>query len=174
MRLRGFKVFKRLEDLPAWNFDKIQKTQELRYLLHLNDYHETEMSFDEKESRKLIETWIELYFEYLDKFGITEKYKNRIELERDAVILEAELALGGDPIKKTWLNIKNRELKELKEETENSKSVTFEEEIIVLMKWSGVPIDSRKINSLRFFTLRQMYNEEMSSQKLNQLMQENG
>lgn len=172
--MRGCKVFESLEDLPAWNFDKIQKTQELSYLLQLNDYGGTEMSFNEKESKKLIGVWLELYFEYLDAFGITEKYKKRVELERDAVILEAEIVLGGDPIKKTWLNIKNRELQEMKDESENSKSSTFEEEIIVLMKWSGVAIDSKKITSLRFFTLRKMYNEEMSSQKLNQLMQENG
>jgi len=152
------KTYKTLEDLPAWNFYKIKEKNDVRYLYVMDDYSELP-----EVNNVLNDIWVDVQFEYYDLIGLTKEEKQLFEIRKDIVILEAELAITQE---RFLLNKINRKKKELLKMYENKEGVTlsFEEQIIMLENWRKIPIDSKKITCVRFFTLKKQYHEFAKNQ----------
>ena len=67
-----------------------------------------------------------------------------------------------------------RKLNQLLEESEDGKTLTFEEQVIMLEDWRKISIESKKITCVRFFTLREKYREVAYKSQIKQLMRQHG
>ena len=62
-----------IENLPVFNWFKINETQDLSYLI-INK--EKARKFNNKETLNI---WLKIYSEYLDNFGFNENFKKYLE-----------------------------------------------------------------------------------------------
>lgn len=85
-------AFKTIEDLPVYNWDKISRTGDLKFLLR-NSFKD-ELKAHEVE--RLSEIWDDLQQQYLDEFGLPMGYKINLRKRRKIAKLMAKWAITGD------------------------------------------------------------------------------
>lgn len=162
------KIYTSLEELPAWNFFKAREGEELdlRYLFKLDDYFNLDGVILVPE---LIEAWQKLFDEYVDKFSFSREHTEIMNLKREIEIAKAEYAISERRFDINKIRRAEKELDHLLEDDGDGKSLTFEEQVIMLETWRKVAIDSRAITCVRFFTLRDRYREEARQSQINSL-----
>ncbi len=139
-------MFKSIEELPIWNFNKVIEKNDLRYLLKLDDYYKLPELKDD-----LNNIWETIIDEFYNEFGISEKYRNTLLQEKDMAMMELEYALGNKSLK-TIIEIKKRNKK-----TDNDDK--FEEQVARLEIHFKIPIDVRKMSVQRYYTYIKLYGE---------------
>jgi hypothetical protein len=143
------KYFQKYELIPVWNFFKIIETQDLRYLLILDDYNELpKIDVD-------IQIWLNIYYEHLDNFGEPEevvdarnknnqywiKYWKFVETKNRKLITELEIA-------------KKRLIKDKKIE-----KFDFERQVAILETHFKINFDLNKMSAKRYFTYLKLYQD---------------
>lgn len=172
------KYFKSLDELPAWNFFQVKQRENFAYLLKLDDYFgelpevSDQVKPDGKggftsEANELSKVWASLYDEYIDKFSLSREYLEILNLRRKITILEAQLAISEDRFILNKIRHAKRQLDDLLS-TDDDGVVhnSFEEQIIAFENWRKIGIDSMKITSTKFFTLRKQLSEESRKQQI--------
>lgn len=111
-------LYKSIETLPLWNWQKIHETNDLSYL---------------GKSRNIIDVWLKISDEFVDEFGISDAYRAILELQKDIAILNIDMILDDDPSLQTFIDIKEHELRELLHAPtrQGSSPLTY------LSKWMG-------------------------------------
>lgn len=176
MKRDSLKIYRTIEDLPAWNFFKAKEGDEddLRYLFILESYHDLN-NIKHSHAFELLVTWSNIHDQIINLNGITDKQVQIILLKRQIIWLEVELLLEPEKrILKTFIKNKQSQLKALTGEDEqedeiSQKNITFEEQIVTLERWLKMPIDSKKISLAKFLTYKKQYNNEARKITLKQL-----
>lgn len=122
-------------------WDKIHETSELKYLFL------KEINIDNCD--RLQKDWAKIYNEYLLEFGLSDRYKNILELKKQIAIKQANFIETSDRIWITYVNLDKETLKVLNEKTE--KVVNFKENITSIEKIQGVRINPLRITALEYF-----------------------
>lgn len=129
------KHYDSIDNLPLYNWRKINETNDLRWMF---------ASGKGQVNRRIAEAWQTIYDEYIDEFGINDKYLQILELKREIVKLTAELALTGDRSIETFIDIAKWELTELLKNEDKGQS--FGTVKAYVEKYMGFHLDERIVS----------------------------
>jgi len=158
------RLYQDLKELPIWNWDKIQKSGDLRYLIILDDYE------DLPEADNL-ETLAEHFYEIQDEFHLIqdgaktigghymEKWIELLELKRDALVMSCDDYNPHLSVAKTKITMSEREFKE-RAESSSGEPQDLEEQAVFLEIFFKMPFDTRKMSTFKWFKYLQSYEEQ--------------
>jgi hypothetical protein len=63
-------------------------------------------SINKKQQDQLESTWNNIFFEFLDAFGIPDNMREILELKRDIATLKLEMFIDNDPAIQTFIEFK--------------------------------------------------------------------
>lgn len=123
-------------------WDKIHDTNDLSLLFKKKINKEIDKS-------KLSNVWAKIYNEYIIDFGLSENYKDIIELKREIAIKQAKFIATGDRLLLTFIGLDKENLKVLTKP--KGKSINFKKNVTAIEKIQGIRIDPLKITVLEYF-----------------------
>lgn len=151
--------YKSLDEMPIANWFKIQQTNDLKYLLVKTRKVSTkEVSELEKGLKKLSN-------EYIDTFGISDEYRQILELSRDIEVLKIDFILTQDRSLLTMIEIKKDQLKAISKS--NNKSDLNKLKMHV-NKFMGYSVDMNKTSVKEFYTYLEGLKEEVKQRSSNE------
>lgn len=86
------RIYKDIDELPVYNFLKIIKTNDLRYLYILEDYHD--LSIDDITG--LEDIWGDIQSQIVDVNGVSEDYQEMIQSQKDLLLMKCDIIESGD------------------------------------------------------------------------------
>jgi hypothetical protein len=142
------KFYRTIEELPIWNFDKINEQGDVRYMLKLDDYFELpEIGIDYDT---LVDHFIQVSDELFERFGVDDRAITNMMEEKDILIIKLKW-LAGEKAFKTRYKIKSK-IREDRESMVGDKKQTFEEKIIMLESYFKKDFDVYKMSVAKFYT----------------------
>lgn len=151
--------YKSLDEMPIANWFKIQQTNDLKYMLVKTRKVSTkEVSELEKGLKKLSN-------EYIDTFGISDEYRQILELSRDIEVLKIDFILTQDRSLLTMIEIKKDQLKAISKS--NNKSDLNKLKMHV-NKFMGYSVDMNKTSVKEFYTYLEGLKEEAKQRSSNE------
>lgn len=146
--------YKSIEDLPLYNWIKCERGN--YQFVRLNPFEVTEA--DEQD----IENWIELYDQYIKKYGLGKAYKRLLDVQRRKAILELDYVITKDAFKLTEIEI---EIVNLQNMIKNRGSgMTIDESLIYLSKFMGYRLNPKEITVIEYYTLLDHYGKANQTQ----------
>lgn len=151
-----FEYYKSIDTMPIFNWFKVQETNDLTYFLHeKRDCTKKELSILEKALTITTN-------EYIDTFGVSDKYKKILQLKID--IHRKEIALCIHPEERTeltFLNVLKAQLKEalMVSEKSDTKSVVVHASKYV----GGGMIDTKKMTVQAFYSILDELKKEVEA-----------
>ncbi len=136
--------YKSIDEMPIFNWFKIQETNDLSYLLYKKRGCTPKQAAILKEALQLMTN------EYIDTFGISDQYKNILELKRDIRVKEILFATTGEKINKTFISVLQSKLKVALESTQKSDTGSV---IVHVNKYMGYRADLKKISVKEFYSI---------------------
>lgn len=131
------KYFNSIDTLPIYNYLKAIDDSNYSYLIKEKGFFgNVELAF-ENIQRQLV-----------DRFGISENFAEILELKREICELECEVALTGERIHETFIDIKKHEIEQLLK----IKGSTTEEIKVFLEKWLGFKLNLHEVSTSEWFT----------------------
>ncbi|MES2287771.1 MAG: hypothetical protein V4547_18935 [Bacteroidota bacterium] len=147
-----------IETMPIYSWFKLQETNDLTYLLKVKK------ECSKSEVLTLQNALQIMTNEYIDTFGINDQYKKILELNRDIFIKKAQLAMTGERINNTFINVLQAELNALLKS--NQKSDTGDVIVAMSKHIGGGMIDTKKMTVLEFYQILNHNKKEVqASQK---------
>lgn len=145
------KHYTSIDDLPQYNWRMISEKNDLSFLL-LNKHQK----FDKIKMEKVFE---QIKDEYIDTFGISENYKKILDLRKDIVCLQIEIAVSGDRFIENHIDIAKIELKKLLENTSKGKP---SETTVHLSKHMGFQVNERTITVREYAEMVEVMRNELT------------
>ena len=134
--------FNSIEDLPIWNWWKIAETSSLIYLQKLDFYDKEDYSYH------AFELWNKLQNEYLEEFGITDEFRQMLELKKKWINKKSEFLLTGERFKLTEIDIIEVQIND----TMTSKiTVDKDDTLIMLEQKLGRELNPKNISVKKYF-----------------------
>lgn len=151
--------YKSLDEMPIANWFKIQQTNDLKYMLVKTRKVST------KEVSELENGLKKLSNEYIDTFGISDEYRQILELSRDIEVLKIDFILTQDRSLLTMIEIKKDQLKAISKS--NNKSDLNKLKMHV-NKFMGYSVDMNKTSVKEFYTYLEGLKEEAKQRSSNE------
>lgn len=142
------KFYRTIEELPIWNFDKINEQGDVRYMLKLDDYFELPAKGVDYDT--LVDHFIQVSDELFERFGVDDRAITNMMEEKDILIMKLKW-LAGEKSFKTTYKIKSK-IREDREAMVGDKKQTFEEKIIMLESYFKKDFDVYKMSVAKFYT----------------------
>jgi len=156
--IKQYQVYDSIEDLIVWNFKKAQSTNDLRYLLVLDNYKE--LPLKNYDASKLFKAWKKINDEFIDEFGFTEKqqliYDKMLQLD----FVRADKIIKKDKSLDNKIRMYKREIEDLLKDS-NQEQQSFEKQVGILIVNLKIPIDTRKITVKEYYYLIELYEEQI-------------
>ncbi len=135
------KKYSSIDDLPMYNWKKIHDTNELKWLF---------VTKQEVENNELLEKrWALIYDEYLNEFGLSDEYKEILNVKRKIANLQADYIIKGDRVILNFINIEKNALESLYDTSKKGSS--FRESLVHLEKMQGIKINTKKITVADYY-----------------------
>jgi len=133
--------FNSIDELPIWNWWRIAESGNLIYL-HKGNYDKEDYTY------KAYLLWNKLQNEYLDEFGITEEFRQILELKKKWISKKTEFLLTGERFKLTEIDMIEAEISE----TSSTKTANKKEDsIIILERKLGFPLDDKILSVKKYY-----------------------
>lgn len=130
-----------IDDLPMYNWKKIHDTNELKWLF---------VTKQEVENNELLERrWALIYDEYLNEFGLSDEYKEILNVKRKIANLQADYIIKGDRVILNFINIEKNALESLYDTSKKGSS--FRESLVHLEKMQGIKINTKQITVADYY-----------------------
>lgn len=139
------KVFRDIDEMPIYNWNKIHETGDLKYLI------KDGFKAEGYEMRFLLRRWKKLYEQFIDRFGFSDEFLSILELEKNIALLKIEKAERGDENIQTFIEIDEIKLQKKKAELSNVKSDFFDIKAGVESSL-GFHIDPKKCTVVEFYS----------------------
>jgi len=121
------KTYTHIDNFPLYNYIQISETNDLRFLLVLSDYYELpEIAKEEIEKLELL--WLNLNDEILEYTGVPSDFKEVMRLKKSIALLKVKQMTTDDRSIETLIELKEKELSNMKPVTKQS----IEENVINL------------------------------------------
>lgn len=134
-----------IEDMPLYNWIKCN-----------NGFYEyIRKSQSLKHNKKDVEQWGKIYDQYLEKFGLNDRYEKYLETKRKKALLQADYVINKTTFNKTKIAIQDAKLKNFEIYFGNGQDI----EIILvwLGKYIGYKIDKKTTSVQEYFILLEEY-----------------
>lgn len=139
------KVFRDIDEMPIYNWNKIHETGDLKYLI------KDGFKAESYEIRFLLKRWKKLYEQHVNRFGFSDDFLSILELEKNIALLKIEKAERGDENIQTFIEIDEIKLQKKKSELSNVKSDFFDIKAVVESSL-GFHIDTKKCTVVEFYS----------------------
>lgn len=139
------KVFRDIDEMPIYNWNKIHETGDLKYLI------KDGFKAESYEIRFLLKRWKKLYEQYVNRFGFSDDFLSILELEKNIALLKIEKAERGDENIQTFIEIDEIKLQKKKAELNSVKSDFFDIKAGVESSL-GFHIDPKKCTVVEFYS----------------------
>ena len=140
------KTYNSIEFLPIWNWYEILKTGDLKHLF---------INGKGRVSENITELWDKIQDEYINHFGLDEKFIKRIKLLKQKALLNYEFIITKDRFINTKLSILEADLDELN----SGEAIDFYSLKNHLEKYMGFRIDTKEYTVIEWHTaLKNMSN----------------
>ena len=139
--LAGFlgKCYRSVDELPVYNWFKLHETGDLIYIV--------KRGWCSGAARA--ESWDKCYRSFFDTFGVSDDFREYLELQRDIAILKADKVVDGDASLQTKIDIKEMLLAQMLE-TKTKKKLN--EVKVFVEKWMGFRLDERVVTVKEYYT----------------------
>lgn len=152
---RDLHLYRSIDELPIWNWFQIHQTNNLEYLM------KKPHRIGAKRIAEVEAQWVQIHDEFLDTFGINDKLRKIYELKRDISVLDADMFLEKDPSKETLIDVKNRELTDLLNETSKTDVYIMKSYV---EKYMGRRVDERTETVRSYYSCVKIMETEASKQ----------
>lgn len=139
------KVFRDIDEMPIYNWNKIHETGDLKYLI------KDGFKAESYEIRFLLRRWKKIYEQYVNRFGFSDDFLSILELEKNIALLKIEKAERGDENIQTFIEIDEIKLQKKKSELNSVKSDFFDIKAGVESSL-GFHIDPKKCTVVEFYS----------------------
>lgn len=133
VKLKQLNHYTSIDNLPQYNWRMISEKNDITFMLidrsKMGNKHELKAEFDKIKD------------EYIDTFGINDNYKRILELKKEIVCLQIDVAMG-DLFMENFLDIAKIELERLLKATDSNKP---SETTVRLSKHMGFQVNERTI-----------------------------
>ena len=153
------KYYRTIEDLPIWNFVKINETNDVRYMLKLDDYYD--LPKNKIDVDLLIDTYSKIANDLFLKFGFDEKFVGQKREEKELLIMNLRI-LSGEKHLSAILKIKEKQI-DVAKSTIKTKNQSFEEKVVLLESYFKLNFDVYNMSVLRFHTYIDLYKKSNNS-----------
>lgn len=130
--------------MPIYNWFKIQKTNELTWCLI------SKRKVNVKQMEVLKGALQTMTDEYIDTFGISDTYRNVLQLKGEIVCLECDYIINKDISRLTFIQLAQQRLEKLLNENNSTDETKAR---IYASKYMGFPIDTKKISVKEFYEI---------------------
>jgi len=134
--------FNSIEDLPIWNWWRIADTGNLIYLKKLEYYEGNDYS------NYAFDLWNKLQNEYLDEFGITDEFRQMLELKKKWIDIKTDYLITGVRFKLTEIDMIEAEINENMTVKIN---VDKDDTLIMLEQKLGRELNPKTISVKKYF-----------------------
>jgi hypothetical protein len=145
---RVLSYYTSIDELPVYNWFKIQETSDLNYLVKGSETGEV---------LTLASIWQNLYREFLDTFGISDALRKSMELKRDIEMLYIEMAMTDDKSLMTEIKIKEWEQQE---SVKTQTTVKYNEVKVYVEKWLSFKLDEKTTTVKEYYSYLQVLEKE--------------
>jgi len=158
---KSFKCFKSIENCPIFNFNKVTETGDPCFIYILDDYFDFP-KFTKAQRKAAVESWENLFDQYLKTFGLSEHALKILMWERKIALLKCKMIEKGDYAMNAAIVVEEAALRK---EIEVENKGTFEETVAFLEQYRKISIDQFKCSTKMFFTYVNIMNTETKKQK---------
>lgn len=159
MIFNKLEYYKSLDEMPVYNWFKIQQTNDLKYMLVKTRKVST------KEIEELEKGLKKLSSEYIDTFGISDEYRQILELSRDIEVLKIDFILTQDRSLLTMIEIKKDQLKAI---SQNKNKSDVHKLKMHADKYMGFSINTKETSVKEFYTIIESLKEEVQQKQGNE------
>lgn len=146
------KVYKSIDELPLWNWFRIQETNELKYLFKEN------VSKWEFFIFQLAEVWENLYNEFINTFGISDSLREVLQIKKEIAVMRYKMvADDSNAYLQTFINIKEYELKQILGRLEKQE---FTSAKVYIEKYMGFRIDLKTTSVKEYYEYLKVLEKE--------------
>ena len=146
------KHYTSIDDLPQYNWRMISEKNDLSFLL-INKHEK----FDKVKMGKVFD---KIKDEYVDTFGITENYKKILDLKKDIICLQLEMAATSDRFIENHIDMANIELENLLSTTNKIKP---SETTVRLSKHMGFQVNERLLSVREYAEMVEVMRNDLTS-----------
>ena len=132
-------MYSSIDDLPVFIFNKINKTGDLNLL--------KKGSLKKVNQKQLEQTWAKIYNEFIKEFGISDKFKEWIEKQKQVINHYCQAYVHGQKHELNFARIKEEEARLLLAEEEMS----FEEVFSSVSKFMGFRLPFKETTVREFY-----------------------
>ena len=144
-KLSQHKYFLSIDDLPIYNWNKIHETGDLSFLLLLRK------PINRFQKIVLMKVWTSLKDQYLEYFGLGETM-DRIVMKKESLVERyQDLNVNDNKDQLTFIDIEERELKEMEQKMANHKADFYTGKAMV-EKQIGFAIDVHRESVREYFS----------------------
>jgi hypothetical protein len=151
---RKLNYYTGIDDLPAWNWFRINETDDITYLLHRR------RAVSKLERKHLEEIFGKIYEDYINTFGISEMLKQIMILKRDIAVLRLDMAINDDGSRQTFIDIKESELKQILLDAEGENNIQIK---AYVEKFMGFHIDERAVSVKDYYSYIELLKREVDN-----------
>jgi len=149
------KIYNSIDNLNLYCYGKILETNDLRYLLVLDDYFELP-EIKEKEYNELFKIWENINDEIVELTGISEDYKEQFRLRKSIALLKVDMIVNENKSLQTLIEIKEMELLNLQPKNKTS----IDESIISIESILKIQINDKKTSTKKYFSYIKFINKK--------------
>ena len=150
-----FKRYEHIDDMPLFNWRKVQEDQDYRYT-RLEDIYK-----GEEEPEDYL-AWDKVYESFLETFGVSEYYTRILELRLQKAIAQCDLVITEDRSHNNFIKRYDREITEL---MNRDNDMTLGDCISYVSKWQGYPVQQKKTTVREFYETLETMKKEANKQK---------
>ena len=140
------KFYDSIENIPMWNYWKIEETSDLKYLAIGKNYDKQFFY----HNLKAADAWTKVNGSYLDVFGVSDHYKDILMLKRDIALNEYAWERNREPIARVYAREAKKELEAI-QKGDNTRA-DMNEQIFIIEKEMGFEVDPKVMTIKRFYS----------------------
>lgn len=152
----GMLYYDSIEELPIWNWFKIQENDDVSYLL------KAQSKLNDDQKIELGQVFERIYQEFLKLFGISDEFYQIISLRREIAIMKLDMYLNNDASMETFIEIKELELAKLLKSNEGSTTHELKARI---EKFMGFRLDEKMVSVKEFYSYIELIKKEFKNGK---------
>lgn len=151
-------IYESIEDLPLWNWNKVQERSDYTYL-RMNRINSNATPEEQQELKKV---WEKLFAEFIDCFKFSAEFKDQVMKEEEIAILINQKIQTGDKSINYFIELAKRELEAMK--PKESSVTSFWQTKSAIQRLVGYRIDAKNTTVMEFYSEIELLKKEKKLQ----------